>query len=177
MSKQPLMCVLRVKQQDYWVLGLGAEKTSGSCNGQQKHPQLVGTNVSLNTSGLLSSPCRQDAHASRPPTQYLSPGYTASITMETALIRAGTGELTAVAFNCSPPAAVVSWLMLQSTDSKMMVRRTTRAKQRGWESKEAPRLPWEPVLSRKLLRLNRVFLDDSNCRNFCSKEQICFIFT
>lgn len=26
--------------------------------------------------------------------------------------------------------------------------------------------PWEPVLSRKLLRLNRVFLDDSNCRNF-----------
>lgn len=34
------------------------------------------------------------------------------------------------------------------------------------EKKRNQRSPWEPVLSRKLLRLNRVFLDDSNCRNF-----------
>lgn len=32
--------------------------------------------------------------------------------------------------------------------------------------------PWEPVLSRKLARLNKVFLDDRNCRNFCMKKQM-----
>lgn len=32
--------------------------------------------------------------------------------------------------------------------------------------------PWEPVLSRKLLRLNKVFLDARNWRNLCRNRQI-----
>lgn len=97
MSKQSLISVLHVKQPDYWGLGQAdlVMINRNICSWQvpmcPKHVQ----------SGLLSSPCRRpDTHANRPQSQYLLPGYTASITMETALIRAGTGELTAVAFYC-----------------------------------------------------------------------------
>lgn len=56
MSKHSPICVLHVKQHDYWVLRLKAEKTSGPCYDQQKYLQLVGTNVSLNMYHLVFYP-------------------------------------------------------------------------------------------------------------------------
>lgn len=40
---------------------------------------------------------------------------------------------------------------------------------RNWTEGREHHAPWEPVLSRKLLRLNKVFLDARNWRNLCRK--------